>query len=119
MKKDMKMFRDMAAKWIEFQNIEDERERDGWCPLICVAWSSLYRAKYVTRLELVEGKFSNEGKVFDKVSGFISGFLFFSQKKKVWDFNATGAAVTAVSHSYSYWMMSSEWHLLLEENIWH
>ena len=52
--------------------------------------SSLYRAKYVTRLELVEGK------VFDKVSGFISGFLFFSQKKKIWDFDA---AVIAVSHS--------------------
>ena len=59
------------------------RERDGLCPLICVAWSSLYRAKYVTRLELVEGKFSNEGKGFDKVSGFISWFLFFSQKKKI------------------------------------
>ena len=25
---------------------------------VCVAWSSLYRAKYVTRLELVEEIFS-------------------------------------------------------------
>ena len=28
MKKDMEMLRDMVAKWIEFQNIEDEREMD-------------------------------------------------------------------------------------------
>ena len=55
MKKEMEVFRDMAAKWIEFQNIKDERGMD---PSLCVAWSSLYRAKCVTRLELVEGKFS-------------------------------------------------------------
>ena len=67
---------------MEFQNIEDERGMD---PFQCVAWSSLYRAKYVTRSELVEGKFSKEGKFFDKVSGFISGILIFSQKKKIRD----------------------------------
>ena len=33
---------------------------------------------YVTRSELVEGKLSESGKNFDKVSGF----LFFGQKKK-------------------------------------
>ena len=34
---------------------------------------------YVTRSELVEGKLSKSGKIFDKVSGL----LFFGQKKKV------------------------------------
>ena len=33
---------------------------------------------YVTRSELVDGKLSESGKNFDKVSGF----LFFGQKKK-------------------------------------
>ena len=28
MKKDFEMFKDMAAKWMEFQNIEDERGMD-------------------------------------------------------------------------------------------
>ena len=42
----------VAAKWTKFQNKGWKRAR--WC----VAWSSLYRAKHVTRLELVEGKFS-------------------------------------------------------------
>ena len=34
-----------------------ERGMDRWINQ-CVAWPSLYRVKYVTRLELVEGKFS-------------------------------------------------------------
>lgn len=34
---------------------------------------------YVTRSELVEGKISKSGKIFDKVSGL----LFFCQKNKV------------------------------------
>ena len=34
---------------------------------------------YVTRSELIEGKLSKSGKIFDKVSGL----LFFGQKKKV------------------------------------
>ena len=46
-------FRDICSK-VKFQNIGDERRDPPWC----VAWSSLYRAKHVTRLELVEGKFS-------------------------------------------------------------
>ena len=29
MKKDIEIFRDMAAKWMNFQNIEDERGMDG------------------------------------------------------------------------------------------
>ena len=28
-KNEMEMFRDMAAKWMEFQNIKDERGMDG------------------------------------------------------------------------------------------
>ena len=42
---------------MEFQNIKDKRGMNP-PPSWCVAWSSLYRAKYETRLELVEGKFS-------------------------------------------------------------
>ena len=34
---------------------------------------------YVTRSELIEGKLSKSGQIFDKVSGL----LFFGQKKKV------------------------------------
>ena len=33
MKKDIEIFRDMAAKWMNFQNIEDERGMDG--VLVC------------------------------------------------------------------------------------
>ena len=42
----------VTAKWMKFQN--NGWERAGWC----MAWSSLYKAKHVTRLELVERKFS-------------------------------------------------------------
>ena len=50
----MEEFRNICSK-VKFQNIGDERgDGSPWC----VAWSSLYRAKHVTRLELVEGKFS-------------------------------------------------------------
>ena len=71
----------MGSKKMKFQN---KRVRERWI-VVCqyVAWSSSYRAKYITRLELVEGKFSKLGKVFDKVSDFISEILVFSQKKKV------------------------------------
>ena len=74
----MEEFRNICSK-VKFQNIGDERgDGSPWC----VAWSSLYRVKHVTRLKLVEGKFSKEGKIFDKVSGFISEILFFSQMKQ-------------------------------------
>ena len=49
----MEGFRDICSK-VKSQNIGDERGDPPWC----VAWSFLYRAKHVTRLELVEGKFS-------------------------------------------------------------
>ena len=52
----MGKFRDMCSKVNEVSKLL--RMREGWIPLWCVAWSSLYRAKYVTRLELVERKFS-------------------------------------------------------------
>ena len=79
-----------------------------------MAWSSLYKAKHVTRLELVERKFSKKEKIFDKVSGLIIGILFFSQKKKVRNFNGVGAAVTAVNYSCHSWMMTSfAWRTIL------
>ena len=76
----MEEFRDICSR-VKFQNIGDEREdqRGGGGSPWCVAWSSLYRAKHVTRSKLVEGKLSKSGKNFDKVSGL----LFFGQKKKV------------------------------------
>ena len=46
-----------------------------------VAWSFLYRAKYVTRLELVEGKNSKERKVFGKTSDFLSWFLILAKRR--------------------------------------
>ena len=98
----------VAAKWMKFQNKGWERVK--WC----VTWYFLYRAKHVTRLELVEGKFSEKGKIFDKVSGFISEILFFSQKKKVRDFNGVGVAVTTVNHCCHSWMMTSfAWKTIL------
>ena len=51
---------------------------------------------YVTRSELVEGKISKSGKIFDKVSGL----LFFGQKKKVWNLMAEVIVVTTVDHNY-------------------
>ena len=48
----MEEFRDIFSK-VKFQNIGDERGDPSWC----VAWFTLYRAKHVTKLELVEGKF--------------------------------------------------------------
>ena len=54
----------MSSKMMKFQNIEDERVSIWWvmgvlcCVERVVAWSSLYRAKYVTKFELVEGKIS-------------------------------------------------------------
>ena len=79
-----------------------------------MTWYFLYRAKHVTRLELVEGKFSEKGKIFDKVSGLIIGILFFSQKKKVRNFNGVGAAVIAVNHSCHSWLMTSfAWRTIL------
>ena len=67
-------------------------------------------SSYVTSSELVEGKLSKSGKNFDKVSGL----LFFGQKKKVWDLMDEVIDVAAVNHSYYNWMISSEWHHLLE-----
>ena len=49
----MEEFRDTCSK-VKFQNIRGERGNPPWC----VAQSSLYRVKHVTRLELVEEKFS-------------------------------------------------------------
>ena len=45
----------MGSKMMKFQN---KRVREGWIVVcvICITWSSLYSAKYVTRLKLVEGK---------------------------------------------------------------
>ena len=65
---------------------------------------------YVTRSELVEGKLSKSGKIFDKVSGL----LFFGQKKKAKDLKADGAAVTVVNHSCHSWLMTSfAWRTML------
>ena len=50
----MEKFRDMCSK-VKFQNIKDEKGMD---PLWYMTWSSLYKAKHVTRLKLVEGKFN-------------------------------------------------------------
>ena len=103
--------RDICSK-VKFQNIGDERGDPSWC----VAWSTLYRAKHVSRLELVEGKVSKQGKIFDKVSGFISGILFFSQNKQSQRLNGAVIAVTAVSCQ----MMPSEVRFFAwRENIWH
>ena len=71
----------MGSKMMKFQN-KRVRGRGQWCVFLCVTWSSLYRAKYVTRLKLVEGKFGKEEKVFDKVSGFINGFFVFQPKEE-------------------------------------
>ena len=67
-------------------------------------------SSYVTRSELVEGKLSKLGKIFDKVSGL----LFFGQKKKVRDLKADGAAITAINHSCHSWLMTSfAWRTIL------
>ena len=49
------MFRNVGNKMNEVAEHKSEREMDSGQ---CVALSSLYRAKYVIRLELVEGTFS-------------------------------------------------------------
>ena len=67
-------------------------------------------SSYVTRSELVEGKLSKLGKIFDKVSGL----LFFGQKKKARDLKADGAAITAINHSCHSWLMTSfAWRTIL------
>ena len=60
--------------------------------LACIAWSSLYRAKIVTRLEFVEEKIIKWGKVFRKMNDFINWFLIFSQKKKILKFKVVVTA---------------------------
>ena len=35
MMENMEMFRDMAAKWMKFQNIEDKKGMDSVCVLVC------------------------------------------------------------------------------------
>ena len=59
--------------------------------LACMAWSSLYRAKTVTRLELFEEKISKWGKVFRKMSDFFNWFLVFSWKKTAVQLSVTAA----------------------------
>ena len=67
-------------------------------------------SSYVTRSELVEGKLSKLGKIFDKVNGL----LFFGQKKKARDLKADGAAITAINHSCHSWLMTSfAWRTIL------
>ena len=62
------------------------------------------KPSYVTKLELVEGKLSKLGKIFDKVSGLF--FFLCGQKKKARDLKADEAAVTAVNHNYHNWLMT-------------
>ena len=77
------------------------REKAPWC----VARSSLYRVKHVTRSELTWKENSKWGKVLDKVSGL----LFFNQKKKFWDLNVADTAG---------WCHVDD-NICLEKNTWH